>query len=108
MRPRGRRAPARGDFTSLVRPGHPVAVDVHRHLDRVVAELVLHGDHGLAVLKQPRGEGVAEIVEADPPSLIATRLHDHAVIRKILAYLGLAPSGSSPGRAPPEPGAGGP
>ena len=39
--------------------------------------------------------------------LIAT-LHDPAVIRKLLAYLGiapgLAPSGPSPGPAPPEPG----
>jgi hypothetical protein len=36
--------------------------------------------------------------------LIAT-LHDPAVIRKILAHVGLAPSGPSPGPAPPEPGA---
>ena len=39
--------------------------------------------------------------------LIAT-LHDPAVIRKLLAHLGiapgLAPSGPSPGPAPPEPG----
>ena len=33
--------------------------------------------------------------------LIAT-LHDPAVIRKILAHLGMAPSGPSPGPAPPE------
>ena len=32
--------------------------------------------------------------------LIAT-LHDPAVIRKILAHLGRAPSGQSPGPAPP-------
>ena len=37
--------------------------------------------------------------------LIAT-LHDPAVIRKILAHLGLAPSGPSPG--PPAPGAAAP
>ena len=36
--------------------------------------------------------------------LIAT-LHDPAVIRKILAHLGLAPSGPRPGPAPPAPGA---
>ena len=36
--------------------------------------------------------------------LIAT-LHDPAVIRKILAHVGLGPSGPSPGPAPPEPGA---
>jgi hypothetical protein len=36
--------------------------------------------------------------------LIAT-LHDPAVIRKILAHVGIAPSGPSPGPAPPEPGA---
>jgi len=36
--------------------------------------------------------------------LIAT-LHDPAVIRKILAHLGLAHSGQSPGPAPPESGA---
>jgi hypothetical protein len=33
--------------------------------------------------------------------LIAT-LHDPAVIRKILAHLGMARSGPSPGPAPPE------
>jgi Putative transposase len=36
--------------------------------------------------------------------LIGT-LHDPAVIRKILAHLGIAPSGPSPGPAPPAPGA---
>jgi len=36
--------------------------------------------------------------------LIAT-LHDPAVIRKILAHLGVGPSGPSPGPAPPKPGA---
>jgi hypothetical protein len=36
--------------------------------------------------------------------LIAT-LHDPAVIRKILAHLGLGHSGQSPGPAPPESGA---
>jgi len=36
--------------------------------------------------------------------LIAT-LYDPAVIRKILAHVGVAPSGPSPGPAPPEPGA---
>jgi hypothetical protein len=36
--------------------------------------------------------------------LIAT-LHDPAGIRKLLAHLGMARSGSSPGPAPPEPGA---
>ncbi len=36
--------------------------------------------------------------------LIAT-LHDPAVIRKILAHLGIGPSGQSPGPAPPESGA---
>jgi hypothetical protein len=35
--------------------------------------------------------------------LIAT-LHDPVVIRKILAHPGMAPSGPSPGLAPPEPG----
>ena len=35
--------------------------------------------------------------------LVAT-LHDPAVIRKILAHVGLAPSGRSPGPAPPAPG----
>ena len=35
--------------------------------------------------------------------LIAT-LHDPAVIRKILAHLGMARSGPSPGPAPPAPG----
>jgi hypothetical protein len=39
--------------------------------------------------------------------LIAT-LHDPAVIRKILAHGGIAPSGPSPGPAPPEPGAAAP
>ncbi len=39
--------------------------------------------------------------------LIAT-LHDPAVIRKILAHLGLASSGPSPGPAPPAPGAAAP
>ena len=34
--------------------------------------------------------------------LIAT-IHDPAVIREILAHLGLAQSGQSPGPAPPEP-----
>ena len=34
--------------------------------------------------------------------LIAT-LHDPAVIRKLLAHLGMAPSGPSPGPAPPVP-----
>ena len=36
--------------------------------------------------------------------LIGT-LHDPAVIRKILAHLEIAPSGPSPGPAPPAPGA---
>ena len=36
--------------------------------------------------------------------LIAT-LHDPAVIPKILAHVGVGPSGPSPGPAPPEPGA---
>jgi hypothetical protein len=36
--------------------------------------------------------------------LIAT-LHDPAVIRKLLAHLGVARSGPSPGPAPPEPAA---
>ena len=39
--------------------------------------------------------------------LIGT-LHDPAVIRKILAHLGMARSGPSPGPAPPAPGAGAP
>jgi len=39
--------------------------------------------------------------------LIAT-LHDPAVIRKILAHLGMAASGPSPGPAPPESGAAAP
>jgi transposase-like zinc-binding protein len=39
--------------------------------------------------------------------LIAT-LHDPAVIRKILAHVGLGPSGPSPGPAPPAPGAAAP
>jgi hypothetical protein len=39
--------------------------------------------------------------------LIAT-LHDPAVIRKILAHLGMARSGPSPGPAPPEPRGGAP
>jgi hypothetical protein len=39
--------------------------------------------------------------------LIGT-LHDPAVIRKILAHVGLAPSGPSPGPAPPESGAAAP
>jgi hypothetical protein len=39
--------------------------------------------------------------------LIAT-LHDHAVIRKILAHLALSHSGQSPGPAPPESSAGAP
>jgi hypothetical protein len=39
--------------------------------------------------------------------LIAT-LHDPAVIRKILAHLGRAPSRPSPGPAPPGPGAAAP
>ena len=34
--------------------------------------------------------------------LIAT-IHDPAVIREILAHLGLSQSGQSPGPAPPEP-----
>jgi hypothetical protein len=34
--------------------------------------------------------------------LIAT-LHDPAVIRKLLAHLGMAPSGPSPGPEPPVP-----
>jgi CO/xanthine dehydrogenase Mo-binding subunit len=37
--------------------------------------------------------------------VIAT-LHDPTVIRKILAHLGFAPSGPSPGPTPPAPGAG--
>jgi hypothetical protein len=41
---------------------------------------------------------------ADRLRLIA-RLHDPAVIRKILANVGVGPSGRSPGPAPPEPGA---
>jgi hypothetical protein len=36
--------------------------------------------------------------------LIAT-LHDPAVIRRILAHVGVGASGPSPGPAPPEPGA---
>ena len=36
--------------------------------------------------------------------LIAT-LHDPAVIPKILAHVGVGPSGPSPGPAPPKPGA---
>ncbi len=36
---------------------------------------------------------------------LIARLHDPAVIRKILAHVGLGPSGPSPGPAPPEPGA---
>jgi len=39
--------------------------------------------------------------------LIAT-LHDPAVIRKILAHVGIAPSGPRPGPAPPAPGAAAP
>jgi len=39
--------------------------------------------------------------------LIGT-LHDPAVIRKILAHVGMAPSGPSPGPAPPESGAAAP
>ena len=39
--------------------------------------------------------------------LIAT-LHDPAVIRKILAHVGVAPSGPSPGPSPPAPGAAAP
>jgi len=39
--------------------------------------------------------------------LIAT-LHDPAVIRKILAHVGIAPSGPIPGPAPPAPGAAAP
>jgi hypothetical protein len=36
--------------------------------------------------------------------LIAT-LHDPAVIRRILAHVGVGASGPTPGPAPPEPGA---
>ncbi len=39
--------------------------------------------------------------------LIAT-LHDPVVIRKLLAHLGIARSGRSPGPAPPEPSPGAP
>jgi hypothetical protein len=39
--------------------------------------------------------------------LIGT-LHDPAVIRKLLAHVGMAPSGPSPGPAPPESGAAAP
>jgi hypothetical protein len=39
--------------------------------------------------------------------LIAT-LHDPAVIRKLLAHVGMAPSGPSPGPDPPESGAAAP
>jgi len=39
--------------------------------------------------------------------LIAT-LHDPAVIQKILAHVGVGPSGPSPGPAPPAPGAAAP
>ncbi len=39
--------------------------------------------------------------------LIAT-LHDPVVIRKLLAHLGIARSGPSPGPAPPAPGAAAP
>ena len=39
--------------------------------------------------------------------MIAT-LHDPAVIRKILAHVGIAHSGPSPGPAPPESGAAAP
>jgi hypothetical protein len=44
-----------------------VPIDVHRHLDRVVPELVLHVDDRLPVLEQAGGERMAEIVEANPP-----------------------------------------
>ena len=40
-------------------------------------------------------------------ALIAT-LHDPVVIRKLLAHLGIARSGPSPGPAPPAPGAAAP
>ena len=43
-----------------------MAVEVHRDLDRVMTELILHVGERLAALDQERGVGVPEVVEADP------------------------------------------
>ncbi len=57
---------------------------------------------GPRLLQRLAGHGPPD-VEAE-----AATLHDPAVIRKILAHVGIAPAGPSPGPAPPAPGVGAP
>ena len=57
---------------------------------------LMHRSFGIDVLAGPHCGGRLRLIAA---------LHDPAVIRTILAHLGLAPSGPRPGPAPPAPGA---
>ena len=57
---------------------------------------LMHRAFAIDVLACPRCGGRLRLIAP---------LHDPAVIRKILAHVGIAPSGPSPGPAPPEPGA---
>ena len=79
----------------------PVGVDLIHFLELgvAIADELLHA-LGLGVEAVVRGERHLGL----SLRLIAT-LHDLALIPKILAHLGIATSGPSPGPAPPEPGA---
>jgi hypothetical protein len=50
----------------LVPAWNQMPIAVHRDLNRGVAELFLHVDWALSLLKEQRGEAVSEIMEAHP------------------------------------------
>src|SRR5215471_21748399 len=69
-------------YRCLVRPRNQVPIDVHGHLDRMVAHLVLHVNDGLSVLEQPRSEGMPQIVEPNAPeACFSQRLMKHPSLK---------------------------
>jgi hypothetical protein len=50
-----------------IRPWNQVTIGVDGDLDRGVAQLLFDVHQAFAILKQQRGEGVAQIMEPDPP-----------------------------------------
>src|SRR5215470_12217589 len=70
-------------YGCLVCPRNQVPIDVHGHLDRMVAHLVFHVDDRLSVLEQARSEGMPEIVESNAPeTCLSESLMNRAKVRR--------------------------
>ena len=99
--PHGRPAASRehSHHFSLVTDRYHLMTDGRSHCRWPTTAALMHRAFAVDVLACPGCGGRLR--------LIAT-LHDPAVIRKLLAHLGMARSGPSPGPAPPESGAAAP